>query len=102
MNEIKVGTVAFLKSTEEPCFVLKIEEGAPHVTFPDLSKQVATVRRPSQGRDGVRHHVEIFAIEELETLETKQSRQIGEMEELKARFRPDAPATNQGQLFLSN
>jgi hypothetical protein len=105
MNDVKVGTVAFLKSTEEPAFVLEIKKGAGFQVFPELSGDVATVRRPTSGRDGVRHNVEVFSIEELETLEAKQSRQILEMEELKARFKTDAPlgvSDVQSNLFTTN
>lgn len=89
MANIKPGQVAFIKSTEEPAFVLEIKEGSSLQKFPGLSGQVVTVRRPAMGRDGVRHLIEFFSIEELETLEDRHNRQVAEMEELKARFTPN-------------
>ena len=101
-TEFKAGMVAYLRTTDEPLFILEVKEGSPHQTYPDLSGQTVTVRRPIQGRDGVRHEVQFFTIEELETLAAKQNRQVLEMNELKARFAPDAPITDPSQLLMPN
>lgn len=106
MSDIKPGTIAYHKITEEGVFVLDIREGNPTQKFPLLSGKVAQVRRPVLGEDGIRYEVEYFTIEELETSEVGQKRKLAEMAELKARFdsgqAADKPATVAGKLEYSN
>ena len=89
---IKPGTVALLKSSQEPVFVLELVQGDAGI----LSNVQAVVRRPVEGNAGISHMIERFYIEELETLEERHTRQIAEMEEMKARFSPrsDLPIPN--------
>ena len=100
MVNIKAGQVALLKTTEEPLFVLAIEN--LDKVYSGLSGSVAIVRRPIQGTEGVTHSIERFFIEELETLDEKHTRQVSEMEELKARFSTHETLPSQGELFQSN
>lgn len=62
---VSIHNIAYLKTSEEPVFVINI-------TGP-----LAEVRRPIQGADGVRHVDEKVLVEELETREQKV---INEME----------------------
>lgn len=100
-NDIKAGAVAFLKSTAEPAFVLEIKKGPVHLIYPDMCGMVATVRRPTQGRDGVKHNIEFFILEELETLQEQKNRQVLEMDELKSRF-IDASNASPTDVFATN
>ena len=86
-TSIKAGTIAYLKTTDEPVFCLEITKrpvAAPE--YPELSGVFARVRRPIAGENGIAHLVEFFAVEELETAEAGQNRKISEMEELRAKF----------------
>lgn len=76
---IKVGEVAFLKTTDEPVFVLEINDAGEQGFFP----QVATVRRPVQGDSGVHHDSENFYAIELESLEEKKARFKAERDEFR-------------------
>lgn len=68
--EIEVGKIAFLKTSEEPVFVLKLgtdsESGAP----------TAIVRRPIQSDNGVLHSTETFYSAELHSAEQKLMTEI--------------------------
>lgn len=81
---IKVATVAFLKTTEEPVFVLAL--GKKEDVNEGLSGDVATVRRPVVGEQGVSHKIEVFYTEELESLEDKRKRNIAEFSSMKAQI----------------
>ena len=71
-------------------------------SYSSLSGQMAIVRRPKQGTDGVWHMVDRFHLEELETQEDRHTRQLSEMEEMKMRFSPNATQPSQGELFTTN
>jgi hypothetical protein len=86
MIDIKSGDVAFIQTSQEPVFVLNIGPGTSLQQYPQLTGTVATVRRPSEGEQGIRHSIEYFAIEELESLASRQVRQIKEMEEMQNAF----------------
>lgn len=86
MSNIKAGQQAFLKVTQEPVFVLELREANSTQRYPGLSGKIAVVRRPTAGEMGVRHDIEFFTIEELETVEESRSRTISEMAEMKAQF----------------
>jgi hypothetical protein len=102
MSDIKVGQVATLKTSDEPVFVLDIEE-CEATTNPKLSGVEVKVRRPVGGQDGVRHVVETFHLEELESLDAKHTRQIAEMEEVRARLSPNGQApASPSDLFSRN
>jgi hypothetical protein len=62
---VEVGKVAFMKTSDEPVFVLEIDG------------KVARVRRPVQTEDGVFHRTETF---ELRELHTKKAAIVAEME----------------------
>ena len=75
MSEIKAGTVAYIKATDEPAFVLAIQQGpTEHVQGFKVDGPVAWVRRPRAGNDGVQHTIELFHLMELEPLEDGQNR----------------------------
>jgi len=105
MANIKAGQTAFIKVTQEPVFVLEIREANSTQKYPGLSGKIAVVRRPTAGEMGVRHEVEFFTVEEVETLEESQNRSVAEMEEMKARFnasKTPEPVGAQGKLEFSN
>jgi hypothetical protein len=102
VTNIKAGTTAIIKSTQEPVMVLHVAPGKTLPEAPDLEQTVVIVRRPVQGSDGVRHVVETFWIQELETQEEKHTRQLAEMEEMKMRFSPRETMPSQGELFSTN
>lgn len=56
---IEVGKVVYVKTTEEPVFVMAIDN------------TIALVRRPLQSDRGVTHVIETFSLQELETKEDK-------------------------------
>lgn len=56
---VAVGNVAYLKTSEEPVFVINIHDSS------------AEIRRPIQGKDGVRHVDEHVLLAELESREQK-------------------------------
>lgn len=87
MSKLITGQPVYLKVTEEPCFLLEIREANATQRFEGLSGKVAVVRRPTAGEDGVRHSVEFFTVEEIETLEESQNRKVGELREMEARFK---------------
>jgi len=72
---IKPKDVVFIRTTEEPVFVLQVNSKEEAVTagsivstsYPELSGVSALVRRPMQGDKGLYHVVERFQIEELAT-----------------------------------
>lgn len=86
MSTLKAGTQGFLKVTQEPVFVLEIRDGNATQRYPGLSGKVAMVRRPTAGDNGVRHEIEFFTVEEIESVEDSQKRTISEMQEFKARM----------------
>lgn len=66
MSNIKEGEVAYLKTTQEPCFVVRVDGDSPLVL----------VRRPVGGENtGVRHELNLFFANELESREELQNRQ---------------------------
>ena len=56
---IEVGKVVYVKTSEEPVFVLAIDN------------QTAIVRRPISSKSGVSHVLDTFGLLELETRESK-------------------------------
>lgn len=74
---IQPGTVAFIKTTDEPVFVLRVDEVGPgEPEFGQLSLQTVYVRRPVAESDKISHHLERYAVEELETREENRDRKI--------------------------
>jgi|SRR5882762_9726432 len=73
--EVKVGTVVVLKTSKEPVYVLDIvyEGQADGSTNP-----VATVRRPVQSEDGVRHDTEEYQLGELQTIKEKMVEELSD------------------------
>jgi hypothetical protein len=62
---VEVGKVAYIRTTQEPVFVLAFMERSADNYFPTMF----TVRRPVLTREGMRHLVESFYAEELMTRE---------------------------------
>lgn len=88
MSDIKVGTIAYHKISEEPMFVLELSKG---MVPSQLSGVSAKVRWATSGDHGKIHNTDFFAVEELETLESAQTRRLSEIEELRARFEAQKP-----------
>lgn len=63
---VTLGSVAFMKTTEEPVFVLEI----------DSPTNLVTVRRAQQTDGGVKHIVEAFSLFEVESERAKFMRQL--------------------------
>lgn len=80
MNEITVGTICYIKSTEEPVFVMGvITEEVPNLYGQDLaglSGTMAIVKRPVATRDGIQHNVDKVHLEELQTEEAFQASKL--------------------------
>lgn len=83
---MKPGTVALLKATEEQVFILDIRRASELERFPQLSGDVAIVRRARLSKDGVLHSRETFTLEELEAPEERQKRQAADLAELRAQY----------------
>lgn len=91
---IHVGEVAFLKTTDEPVFVLDIIKDGEgyHPTAPKLGGQLAMVRYAMVAKDTISHIIKYFYVEELETLEDralKQKKQKQNIEDLFANVDDD-------------
>lgn len=78
MTEIKVGTVAVLKTTDEPCYILEIHKDARPEWAGGTEHMYATVRRPQQTENGIVHNVDEFRVGELESLDDKKARVLEE------------------------
>lgn len=79
---IEPGKVAYVKTTQEPVFVVSTYRAESDASLtepvPELSNQIARVRRPLLGRDGVKHEFAEFFVEELESEEDNAQRRINE------------------------
>jgi hypothetical protein len=91
MAEIKPGTIAYIKITDEPIFVLDIKPlSGLHVMAGVLSGVEATVRRPNVDEHGsINHKIEKFFVDELETEEDAELRKTQKLEVLKAQFKAE-------------
>lgn len=80
MNEITAGTIAYLKSTEEPVFVMGVvTEEVPSYfghTLDALSGTMVIIKRPVANRDGIQHEVDRVHLEELQTEEAFQASKL--------------------------
>ena len=74
MSEIKVGEVVTIKTTGEQVFVLSIDEVGTEPTGV-LSGTTAEVRVPVLTREGIKHVIETFLVEELESEEARLERE---------------------------
>lgn len=74
MTDLKVGQVAILRTTDEPCLVLRVYEGKKQSKLEGLSGMFVQVRRPRQTDEGIDHVINEFYAEELESLEDKKKR----------------------------
>ena len=79
-DQIKVGDVAYLKSTSEPVMVLGSGLGALITKDGEESFNYFLVRRPVNTRDGITHVEERFRIFELETYKEKVDREVAELQ----------------------
>ena len=80
--------LAFLKTTDEPCFVLETRHyhGGDGIAKDDavrMSGEFAIVRRPVATENGTQHVTETFHIEELESFEDRKARAKAEQEAFK-------------------
>lgn len=76
IKPVSVGTVAYVKTTKEPVFVLEYV-GDPKVGANE-AYSVVTVRRPTQTKYGVEHLSETFTAGELQTFEEKIADELKE------------------------
>lgn len=100
MSEIKPGMVVYIKTTEEPVYVLAVskepdpsaldEECIAEATHTRVTEQAAIVRRPVASEDGIRHTIDDFFLSELETDAARKERAYGEMMGLRDRMRGGA------------
>jgi len=96
---MKPGTVVTMKTTDEPCLVLRVdyqqEVGDRGFNGEQLSGTMITVRRPKLTQDGVHYVIDTFYAEELQTIEDRQNKRLQEMESLKGSLGlPDITPTN--------
>jgi len=74
---IEPGETAFLKTTGEEVFVLRVHPLALS-EYPGLRNYKVEVRRPVLTHaDGVQHRIEFFFVDELESADERQRRQTG-------------------------
>ena len=99
MSEIKPGMVVYVKTTEEPVYVIAVtKESRYHghlladelAQFDAVKEQIAIVRRPIAGEDGIQHRMQEFFVSELETDTARKDRAYGEMMGLRDRMRGGA------------
>jgi hypothetical protein len=81
---IKTNEVAFVKTTGEAVFVISASQADGNVH----------VRRPVAGQDGIRHVVDEFLPEELESLDEQRARFMAERKEVLEKFGPKADQPN--------
>jgi len=93
-DTIKPGTVVYMKTTEEPLFVLSLNSGEPQ--YAGFSGSTLTVRRPQLSEHGLRYIVEDFLTEEIETLDEKNARQYSEITNRFGSFTTAKPALDPG------
>lgn len=98
MSEIKPGTIAYLKATDEPCFILSIQP-VPESNFGLrglLGGVTAKVRRPNISDKGsITHGIEDFFLEELETKSDASLRKLNEINELQSTIKAQQSIPNQ-------
>lgn len=104
MADIKSGTIAYVKITDEPVYVLDIKPlTGMHYMAGMLSGIEATVRRPNVDEHGrIVHLVEKFFVEELETEEEAEIRKAGKLEALKAQFKAERASLDPSKLASAN
>lgn len=76
MKELKAGSIATLRTTGEPLFILEVR--SEQSSFPGLSGKMVTVRRPITTENGLQHEVTSFHIEEVEDTEAAKERAVSE------------------------
>lgn len=89
MSDIKAGSVALVRTTGEPVFVLAVRKEVDAATLnnvPELSGLVADIRRMNGGANGTFYDNTSLYVEELETEDAAVSRKVSEAQEMKARF----------------
>lgn len=87
---IEVGDVVYVRTTDEPVFVVSIDTDAElpgQVDTQKFSGTIVTARRPVLTEQGIRHDFDQFLIEELESRSDKEQRVFSEMEGLRAQFK---------------
>ena len=88
---IEVGQVVYVKTTDEPVFVVAIDAKSDRLpTLVDTGKFSGTmvaVRRPVLTESGIEHRFDDFLIEELESRQDKEQRVFNEMEGIRAQFK---------------
>lgn len=95
----KSGTIAFVKTTEEPVFVLGVSKNAGQLdSVPDLSDDVVRVRRPLATTEGLKYQYYDFYAEELESAEDKHQRYYNEMSGRVKAFEAQATPADQSAL----
>lgn len=67
---IELKKVAYVKTTDEPVFVLGMRKDA------NSGETIVTVRRPIQAETGVSHMIEEFFFDELQTKEDQMTKEM--------------------------
>lgn len=84
-KSIHPGTLAFVKTSGEQCFVLDVSEAANEgvgaVSHKNFSGKEAFVRIPVLTEEGIAHVTKYFLVEELETAGEKTRREFAELME---------------------
>jgi hypothetical protein len=89
---VNIGQTAYLVTSGEAVFVLDVQPktdaqkevlGIPEA----LSGTIATVRRPVMGQNGVTHLLETYYVEELETEDDRQGRELENRKKFNERIR---------------
>lgn len=103
-GKLKPGTIAHLKVTDEPVFILSVKPITEyHALAGTLSGVIAKVRRPNVDEHGrILHSIEEFLVDELETEEDAEVRKAAKLEQLKAQFKAERAAFEPGKLVGAN
>ena len=98
---IKEGEVAFVRTTGEAVYVLKISDPSPKLGDKELT---VSVRRPVAGQDGVRHVIDGFFLNELESPEEARAKFMAERQQIVDKYGPKAESlpTDTDPRFGSN
>jgi len=92
--DIKVGQVAYIKTTGQAVFVLSLEEVVGYNRYSELSGWQAQVRRPTIDDKGfIAYVISSFCVEELESLEAKNKEQVKKLAAMKAELGIDDGVT---------
>jgi hypothetical protein len=76
---ITQGQIVFVRTSEEPVFVLRVYDVKAEDSLTGAPAQAADVRRPVATEDGTMHLLDTFLVDELETYEDQLQRQLKQL-----------------------